>query len=146
MRASKRTGKQLLPEMTMSAQIQRQRSPVYVGEAARRVVFLRRQAERMLAEFESRHLEVVLIPAPEKKHSLHCIRAVQESNADWYRKFCDAYQRRRQRRSFKSDTVINRQDTERGLRELMKGRCVSIYAKRLADFIDREQKRTITRF
>lgn len=37
----------------------------------------------------------------------------------------------------KHDTAIKRQDTIRGLRELIRGQCVSGYAQRLADFIER---------
>jgi hypothetical protein len=82
----------------MSTQLQKQSlSPAYTGEAARRIIYLRRAAERMLAELDGTRLEVVLIPAPERRHTLHSIRAVQERNCDWYRDFCASFTARRKK-------------------------------------------------
>lgn len=68
------------------------------------------------------------------------IRAVQEQNAYWYREFCGLYESsRRDRHRFRNKfkTAIKRQDTERGLEELIAGRCNSVYADRLRGFIAR---------
>lgn len=45
----------------------------------------------MLYELESNWLEVVLVPAPDPRHSGHCVRKAHSYNADWYRKFCRWY-------------------------------------------------------
>ena len=152
----------------MSAQVQRvNHSPSYMGEAARRIIRLRRAAERMLSELEGSRLEVCLIPSRDPDCAMRggMIRAVQESNPEWYQDFCAQFTAKRRahcRRCFRRcrcdkeerqrlrwrtrprmlhDTLIKRQHTIRALKELVKGRCETIYANRLADFIDSYQQR-----
>ena len=151
----------------MSAQLQRATSPRYIGEAARRIIRLRRAAERMLAELESSQLEVVLIPSKDRDCAMRGgkIRVAHMQNAEWYQDFCaqfTAKRRARCRRCFRRcqcekeekrkrrwgkrprmlhDTSIKKQDTIRGLKELTRGKCVSIYAQRLAEFISSYQQR-----
>lgn len=147
----------------MDVQLQKQtRSPVYVGQAARRIIALRRAAERMLAELESSRLEVVLIPSkvPDCAMRGGMIRAVQEANPEWYQDFCSQFTARRraqcrrcygrcecskeerQRLRWRTrprrlhDTLIKRANTIKGLKELMRGQCETIYAQRLTDFIE----------
>jgi hypothetical protein len=91
-------------------------------------------ALELLIELESSRLEVVLIPAPEQRHSCHSVRAVQESNAEWYQKMCKRHLRRRKRYS-KPDTLINRAHTIKALERVMEGRIDSLYAERLMPFI-----------
>lgn len=99
--------------------------------------------EEMLCDLRAGALEVVLIPAPDARHTSHMVRAVAGQNAAWYQKFCDQFQarRRRPRRSrTKSDTRIKRRDTLRALAELARGECRSEYAQRLYDFICSEHR------
>lgn len=93
------------------------------------------------------------------------IRAVQSENPEWYQVFCAQYRAYRGGRTTRCDwcclwhhkksscskgkrrkpsalrprrlfdTSIKRQDTIRGLNELLAGRCESAYAHRLRDFI-----------
>lgn len=151
----------------MSAQFAKVKQPVYVGQAARRIITHRRAAMRMLSELESQRLEVVLVPSRDPDCAMRggMIRAVQEANPEWYQDFCSQFTAKRRascRRCYRRcqcdkeerqrlrwrtrprrlhDTLIKRQDTIRGLRELIKGQCVSIYAQRLADFIERDNQR-----
>jgi hypothetical protein len=101
---------------------------------------LRREAQKMLMELESSRLEVVLIPSkfPDCAMRGGMIRAVQESNTRWYRDFCSQYtcRRKKLRRKRKHDTMIKREWTIKGLGELIRGRCETSYAHRLADFIE----------
>jgi hypothetical protein len=116
-------------------------SPVYTGAAARRIVALRRAAERMLTELDSSRLEVVLIPASDVRHSGHSVRVVQEANALWYRKFCAEYSSTRKRKNRHFDTMIKRAHTRRALLEIISGRCATPYAQRLARFIEQAAER-----
>lgn len=121
------------------------KSPSYTGAAARRIVMLRRAAQKMLLELESSHLEVVLIPSRDPDCAMRggMIRAVQERNARWCRDFCAMYpkHRTRPRRKRKPDTRIRRELTINGLNEILRGRCRSVYAERLAHFIERAERR-----
>jgi hypothetical protein len=153
----------------MSAQLQRN-EPVYTGEAARRIIRLRRAAMRMLTELESSCLEVVLIPSKDPDCAMRggMVRVAHMKNVRWYSEFCKHFTARRRRpckyhprrcdcpkeekekrrwyyrdrrKSKLHDTSIKRQDTIRGLEELMRGKCQSVYAQRLADFIERDYLR-----
>src|SRR5688572_32242163 len=87
---------------------------------------LRRLAKRYLMELESAQLEVVLIPAPEPRHSTHQVRAVQEQNCEWYRQFCEEHPSNR--RGSKLRTKIKRRLTILALLALANGRCETSYA------------------
>lgn len=67
------------------------------------------------------------------------IRAVQSENVEWYRKFCAEHESNRKDsyRWSKFKTKVKRQDTRRGLQELIAGKCESYYAKDLQEFIRR---------
>jgi hypothetical protein len=127
----------------LSARLQKKTSIAYTGEAARRIITLRRAAQKMLMELESSHLEVVLIPSRDHDCAMRggMIRAVQYQNPAWYRSFCGIKESRRKDilrwRKFK--TAIKRRDTIRGLNELIRGGCSSLYARRLADFIEHQK-------
>lgn len=108
-------------------------------------VQIARLAEEYLNELEGHVLEVVLIPSRDDDCALRggMIRCVQMENAKWYRRFAAKYEsvrkdRLRYRNKFK--TKIKRQHTIRGLRELMDGRCKTIYAHRLKRAIRNEQR------
>ncbi len=60
-----------------------QRRVAYLPELAQG--YFREEAGFLLHDLEENRLEVVLIPAPEPMHRGHKIRAVQNSNPDWYR-------------------------------------------------------------
>lgn len=95
--------------------------------------------ENMLLELESGCLEVVLIPAPDPRHSGHCIRAVQYQNAAWYRKFCSLYPS--SRKGFKTRTRIKRAAAIKALERIIAGNTAGIYAERLLKFIEAENDR-----
>ncbi len=92
----------------------------------------------LLDELESSYLEVVLIPAPERKHAEHYIRAVQSQNAQWYRKFCEEYVSNR--KGSKLRTRIKRRATIKALEKLANGINDSIYTERLLEFIRNNYK------
>lgn len=99
-----------------------------------------RRARRLLSELEATRLQVILVPdrrADSYGNSYRMIRAVQERNADWYRRFCRSYSanRRRIKRTSRHDTLIKRACTVRALGELAQGECRTVYAGRLKEFI-----------
>jgi hypothetical protein len=82
-------------------------------------------------------MEVVLMPAPERKHSGHCIRVAHESNPEWYREFCGRFESRRRdaRRTRKFKTLIKRRETLAALGRIIEGGRETPYTLRLKDFI-----------
>lgn len=66
-------------------------------------------------------LEVVLIPAPEKRHANHCIRVVQNQNPPWFRRFAAKYQNCRGR-MVKPRTFIVRSSIVKTLDRLINNR------------------------
>lgn len=98
-------------------------------------------AEECLDELEGNTLEVILIPSREDDCALRggMIRCVASENAKWYREFAGLYESaRRDRLKYpKFKTKIKRRDTRRGLNELIEGRCQTVYAQRLKQFIRR---------
>jgi hypothetical protein len=98
----------------------------------------------MLADLDYYHLEVVLIPSHDPDCAMRGgkIRVAHEHNAEWYQDFCSEYtaRRKRPRRKRLHDTLIKRSNTRRGLLEIINGRCDSIYAQRLRDFIEHRIK------
>ena len=97
-------------------------------------------ALELLAELESTRLDVVLVPAPDQRHSGHMIRVAQEGNCEWYRSLCDEYQSSRRRRSFKSDTKIKRAHTVRALERIIAGSYEGAYAERLMPYVEERLK------
>ena len=49
------------------------------------------EAEYLLNDLKQRKLEVILVPAPEPKHTGHEIRAVANQNPGWYQELYGAY-------------------------------------------------------
>lgn len=94
-----------------------------------------RIAQDLLNELFNNSLEVCLIPAPDKRHSQHYIRAVESANAKWYQKFCSEYPS--SRRGFKTRTAIKRRETVRALESLANGVVKGVYGERLVEFINR---------
>lgn len=96
-------------------------------------------ARDYLLELDSHCLEVVLIPSREHDCAMRGgkIRAVQEQNAEWYRKFCGEHESNRKDRLrwSKFKTKIKRQWTRRALNELIAGKCETYYARDLKEFI-----------
>ena len=70
----------------------------------------------------------------------YAVRQVDERNPKWYREFCAYYSPSRRRgwnwANARRRTYIKRRDTLRGLGELASGRCSSVYAERLAPFVE----------
>jgi crotonobetainyl-CoA:carnitine CoA-transferase CaiB-like acyl-CoA transferase len=98
-------------------------------------------AREYLLELESNYLEVVLVPSRDHDCAMRggMIRAVQYQNAEWYRAFCAEHESSRKDRTRWAEfkTKIKRQSTRRALRELIAGKCETMYAKDLAEFISR---------
>jgi hypothetical protein len=88
--------------------------------------------EDMYFELLGNKLEVVLIPAPDTRHSNHCIRAVQYANPKWYQDFCAMYPTSRARG--KLSTIIKRRETISALEKIMQGATTGIYVERLLEF------------
>jgi len=82
---------------------------------------------------------VVLIPAPEPKHSTHMVRAVQEQNCDWYREFCEEHPSTGKQRKFKFQTKIKRRQTVEALNKLIEGGSETSYTEMLKEFILRRE-------
>lgn len=81
---------------------------------------LRQAVETMLEQLHTQRLEVGLIPAPERQHMVHCVRAVLCTNPSWYRELAAAYQRRRRARADRyADPLFKRGDVLRTLRLLL---------------------------
>ncbi len=79
----------------------------------------------MLRELEATRLRVVLIPAPDRRHSGHKIRVVEQRNPAWYRELCANYlthrSRPHRRRPKFVDTLIKRRNVLRALAEISRG-------------------------
>lgn len=93
------------------------------------------EPESMLFELLGNCLDVVLIPAPDPRHSNHCVRAVQYQNCGWYRRFCALYPPNRRTRC---STIIKRPHTIRALEQIIEGKKSGVYVERLLDFIRTE--------
>jgi hypothetical protein len=110
--------------------------------------------ESMLNELNGSRLEVVLIPAPDPRHSGHMIRAAESVNPFWYRKFCQKFMSGRKWQNKKGRTRIKRRETIVALETIIRGqdaqrraglpilpRWKSIYIQRLLEFIKCENER-----
>lgn len=91
-------------------------------------------AKMMLDELLSSELSVILIPAPEPKHSGHQIRAVESQNCQWYREFCSLYASQLKRKT-RFNTKIKRELTINALTKIIGGNKQGIYVERLLSFI-----------
>lgn len=109
-------------------------------------------AKEMLDELLANRLEVVLIPAPDARHSVHFVRVVSSQNCDWYRKFCAQYRSSRKDQNAKGRTLIDRRATIAALERIIraekqsavKGRISRLkntaYVERVLKFIEFENK------
>jgi hypothetical protein len=95
-------------------------------------------AEEMLFDLQAYELEVVLVPAPDPRHSGHKIRVAQNQNARWYQEFCAQY--RSNRRGRKWRTRIKRRETIRALENILDGKTEGLYVERLLEFIRRKNE------
>ena len=93
-------------------------------------------AETMLDELETFQISVVLVDAPEKRHSEHKIRMVEIQNPKWYRDFCSLYRSARNDRSTRFHTAIKRAWTIKALKRIIAGETSGVYVERLLDFIE----------
>lgn len=77
----------------------------------------------MLEELDLHRLEIVLLPAPESRHAVHYIRAVQCANPPWYRELCALFPRRRNRRRKPKfvDSSVKRGHVTNCIRRLLDG-------------------------
>lgn len=88
-------------------------------------------AAYMLDELEDRQLEVIKVPGYKGGY----IRAVICCNPDWYRQFCAAHVRIRNKYP-RPRTYIKRCHTVRALNRIMTGNTAGIYAARLLPYIE----------
>jgi hypothetical protein len=86
------------------------------------------QLEIMLGELQSERLDVVLVPAPSPRHSMHKVRVVAGRNPSWYRAHCARWPSSRRRLKTSSDTRIRRGDTVRTLEAMLGEGSASVYA------------------
>jgi hypothetical protein len=129
---------------------------------------LARQFHDELAEWQ---LAVVLVPAPDPRHSGHMIRVAGLQNPRWYQEFCRQYSTRRgtlsgwcdecggyhrrggrhrpgrrpRRMRIKHDTLIKRRETLRALTRILEGGAETVYTERLREFIRRRGKKYLKR-
>lgn len=104
---------------------------------AQKMVLIQEKANEMLDELLRHRLEVVLVAAPEEKHSGHKIRLVCDQNAKWYREFCALYSGTR-KQGHKVRTYIHRPTVVKHLSRIaqnLSGAPDSIYKRRLVEFI-----------
>lgn len=100
---------------------------------------IRRRALRMLREFDAwPGLHVVLIGAPEPRHSQHKIRVVASQNPPWYRKFTEQFCVARKRETRARPNVIKREQTKTALQKITDNRAAGVQCQRLVDWIVRE--------
>lgn len=93
------------------------------------------QAKELLTDLNANYLEVVLIPAPDPRHSGHYVRVTQYQNCAWYRTFCKEHPSNRRWQNRKGRTLIKRNWTIKGLTDLIEGNPKTIYTERLRAFI-----------
>jgi hypothetical protein len=102
-----------------------------------------RIAKYLLMDLESGLHEVVLVPAPEPRHSGHQVRALQYANAAWYSDFagehcnCRGIGRKRMKRP---RTFIRKDRTASTLQRMIAGDFSGVQAARLIDWIDRKRE------
>lgn len=90
---------------------------------------IQRCAEQFLAELDASWLEVCKI----RKEDCW-VRVAICRNTDWYRCFCRTFMRAR-RRYRKPRTIIKRGLVRNALLHILDGRCETIYAGRLVEFM-----------
>lgn len=99
---------------------------------------LRPALRQMLTELDFASLQVALVPAPEQRHAVHCVRMVVGHNPDWYRALCAMFPRgRRTRRNMQRypDSRIKRADIRAVIERLLDGRgTASGFAPHLLSF------------
>jgi hypothetical protein len=70
----------------------------------------------LLGELESNRLEVILVPAPDPKHTGHMIRAVENRNPGWYSNLYWSYNHFRRDKSVRSlNRIIEERDGHHGI-------------------------------
>lgn len=105
-------------------------------------------AAEMLTELEAFRHSVVLVDAPEPRHSGHKIRVCETSSPAWYSQLCAEHTSRRGRMK-RPRTYIKRGEVVRTLRRIVDGkRAAGVYADRIGRIIrrtiDRESKSAVT--
>jgi hypothetical protein len=104
---------------------------------------IRKRAAEMLDELESNSFEVVLIPAPDPKHSDHQIRVLQSGNPAWYSRLCSENVSIRgigHKRQKRPRTFIKRSWVIRALKKIVAGEPNDQeYCVKLIDLIRAEQ-------
>ena len=71
------------------------------------------EAQYLYNELSKNILEVVLVPAPVRKHPYHMIRKVENRNPDWYQQLYSEYQHFRRDRSLNAlERICNQEDMD----------------------------------
>lgn len=100
----------------------------------------RQRAAEMLNDLSYQTHSVVLIPAPDPKHSGHKIRAVENSNPAWYSELAARFTSIRgigPKRYDRPRTQIKRGHVTRALNRIVENRAIdSDYCRRLLAYID----------
>ena len=92
-----------------------------------------REKEKALAmrdELLERKLEVILIPAPEQRHTCHYIRVAVNRPPTWFSEFARRYLRSSVRVPRLRPNFIKRRETLRALELIADGRADTLYAQR----------------
>ena len=104
---------------------------------------IKERAGMMLNELTGSRFEVVLIPAPEPKHSGHKIRAKQEGNPAWYSCFVAQYTNCRgigRKKMKRPRTYIKKEWIVGALKNIIKGKLpLTPNMERLIRFIEHEK-------
>lgn len=89
-------------------------------------------------------LEVVLLEAPDPRHSSHHIRAVENKNPFWYQELCKQYPKNRthprQRKEKFTDSLIDRGSVKRALSSIAAGKDRTTYTRRFLPFVKKYTK------
>src|SRR5262245_39829566 len=99
----------------------------------------RERAAEMLGELLEHKLEVILVPAPDPKHTGHYIRVVADKPPRWFSEVARRYMRSSKRYPRPRPNFLKRAGTLRALEAIAAGRIATTYAQRW----HKEIKRTL---
>jgi len=97
---------------------------------------VRNKAAEMQDELIQRKQSVILIPAPEPRHSTHMIRVVEMRPPEWFSEFSSRYPRQGSNKKYKKfRSKINRKSVLSALDEIKRGYTKTTNARRLHRYI-----------
>lgn len=98
---------------------------------------IRERASEMYGELLERKLEVVLIPAPDPRHTCHYIRVAQNTPPRWFSELARRHMRSSKRCPKPRPNYIKREATLRALVAIAAGKVTTTYAQRWYAEIER---------